>query len=229
MHEQPNCFSRKCNCYTQQLTCTTFDSIMARINVCLKQWTVIQSWLAENEMPKYIQECLLKVHSKAKPNISTVGWWYKEAETGGTRFHDKLHNSCSSDATMPDNIYQVDELTYRNHCVKTDVVFSILSLKEVWWQLLKSRDTARSLVGATNVGIRMQHAENNHHWNYAPLRFKQWRFSSSVCVCVCVCTCAPTRYVFTCIHETAHVFVPYKTHSRLSKTSEHHVTADIQY
>ena len=37
MHEQPNCFSRNCNCYTQQMTCTTFDSTMAGINVCLKQ------------------------------------------------------------------------------------------------------------------------------------------------------------------------------------------------
>jgi hypothetical protein len=92
---------------------------------------VIQSWLAENEMPKYKQECLLKVHSKAKLNISIVGWWYKEAEMRGARFHDKPHSSCPSAATMPDNICQVDELTYSNHCVKTDVVFSILSINEV--------------------------------------------------------------------------------------------------
>jgi len=92
---------------------------------------MIQSWLAENEMPKYIQDCLLKVHSKAKLNTNTVGWWYKEAETEGAKFHDKLHSSCPSAATMPDDIYQVDELTYSNHCVITDLLFSILSLKEV--------------------------------------------------------------------------------------------------
>jgi hypothetical protein len=56
---------------------------------------------------------------------------YKDAKTGGAGFHDKLHSSCPSAATMPDNIYQVEKLTYSNHCVKTDVLFSILSLKEV--------------------------------------------------------------------------------------------------
>jgi hypothetical protein len=55
---------------------------------------------------------------------------YKEAKTGGAGLHDKLHSSCPSAATVPD-IYQVDKLTYSKLCVKTDVLFSILSLMEV--------------------------------------------------------------------------------------------------
>jgi hypothetical protein len=56
---------------------------------------------------------------------------YKEAETGGNRFHEILCSDFHSAATVPENIYQVDELTYSNHHVKTDVLFGTLSLKEV--------------------------------------------------------------------------------------------------
>jgi hypothetical protein len=106
---------------------------MAENDECLKQWTVIQSLAAENEKPNCIQECLLKVYDEATVNMSTAGWWVtwiKEAETGGARLHDKLRSGCPPTATMPD-IYQADELAYSNQSVKTDELFSTLSVKEV--------------------------------------------------------------------------------------------------